>query len=306
MKILLTGASSFTGYWFARALAEAGHQVTAALRGAIPDYTNAPRATRVAQLARYATLVEHCSFGSPQFIALCKEHHFDLLCHHAARVGDYKNPNFDIAGAIAENILNLRDILAAGHFRAVLLTGTVFEADEGAGGTPLVAFSPYGISKGATAQVVRYRCHEAGIGFHKFVIPNPFGPLEEPRFCHYLMQQWRNGEIALVKTPDYVRDNIHVDLLAAAYATYAGRILNGDAPAKLNPSGYVESQGAFARRFAHEIRARSSLECRLELAVQSEFSEPLARINTDPATRYSPAWDEAAAWDSYAAYYLSP
>ena len=32
MKILFTGASSFTGMWFARALASAGHDVVATFR----------------------------------------------------------------------------------------------------------------------------------------------------------------------------------------------------------------------------------------------------------------------------------
>ena len=34
MKILFTGASSFTGYWFVKTLAEAGHEVICPLRGA--------------------------------------------------------------------------------------------------------------------------------------------------------------------------------------------------------------------------------------------------------------------------------
>ena len=33
MKILFTGGSSFTGYWFVRELAAAGHDVTAVFRG---------------------------------------------------------------------------------------------------------------------------------------------------------------------------------------------------------------------------------------------------------------------------------
>ena len=56
-----------------------------------------------------------------------------------------------------------------------MLTGSVFEQNEGAGEPPLVAFSPYGLSKGLTAEVVRHRCREFGIRYGKFVIPNPFG-----------------------------------------------------------------------------------------------------------------------------------
>ena len=33
MRILFTGASSFTGYWFVRELIAAGHEVVAACRG---------------------------------------------------------------------------------------------------------------------------------------------------------------------------------------------------------------------------------------------------------------------------------
>ena len=40
------------------------------------------------------------------------------------------------------------------------------------------------------------------------MIPNPFGPYEEPRFMAYLMKTWLKGEVARVQTPRYVRDNI--------------------------------------------------------------------------------------------------
>ena len=105
--------------------------------------------------------------------------------------------------------------------RGVVLTGSVFEADEGAGDAPLRAFSPYGVSKGLTAHVASYWCSVLDIPLGKFVIPNPFGPFEEPRFCSFLIKTWREGKPAEVRTPDYVRDNIHVDLLAKVYAAFA-------------------------------------------------------------------------------------
>ena len=99
------------------------------------------------------------------------------LCH-AARVGDYKSPDFDIVGALGENTANLRAVLEAmgrGGLRAVVLTGSVYEEGEGAGEAPLRAFSPYGLSKGLTAAIFRHRCGEAGLRLAKFVIPNPLG-----------------------------------------------------------------------------------------------------------------------------------
>lgn len=302
MRVLLTGASSFTGYWFARLLAEAGHQVVAPLRNTVAAYAEGVRGERVRRLAGFAEIVEDCAFGSPRFIDLARRG-FEVLCHHAAQVGDYRSPDFDIAAALAANTLNLRTVLAEGAFKGVVLTGSVFENGEGAGNAPLVAFSPYGLSKALTAQVMEHRCREAGVGYGKFVIPNPFGPLEEPRFCAYLVRTWRAGEVAKVNTPAYIRDNIHVRLLALAYVRYAEEVAAGRAGAKLNPSGYVEAQGVFAERFAREMRGRLGLACGLDLAHQTEFAEPVMRINTDPAALYVPGWDERAAWDEAAEGY---
>ena len=161
---------------------------------------------------------------------------------------NYKSPDFDPLRALENNTANLRNILSTFKDcggKALLLTGTVFEMDEGKGDEPLHPFSPYGLSKGLTWQIFRYFCHSTGIPIGKFVIPNPFGPWEEPRFTAYLMNTWKEGKTAKVQTPDYIRDNIHVGLLAAAYSVFAEQVvLNTVGPIKLNPSGYVETQGA--------------------------------------------------------------
>jgi len=185
-----------------------------------------------------------------------------------------------------------------------VLTGTFFEANEGAGALPLRAFSLYGLSKGLTADLVRFYCESAGVPLGKFVVPNPFGPFEEPRFPAYLLRQWQAGQDAQIRTPAYVRDNIHGDLLAGAYAAFAAKVASGSGFMRTNPSGYVETQGAFAERFAREIGARTGLDCRVVLAQQTDFPEPLVRINTDPVAL--PGWNETAAWDGIADYYSAP
>jgi nucleoside-diphosphate-sugar epimerase len=137
----------------------------------------------------------------------------------------------------------------------------------------------------------------------KFVIPNPFGPWEDPRFISYLARTWSTGQVATVRTPDYIRDNIHVSLLSAAYVEFAEHLPHAAAFTKLNPSGYVESQGAFAERVAREMRSRTSWACDLECTKQIVFDEPMERMNTDPLDWRKLGWSESAAWDELAEFY---
>jgi nucleoside-diphosphate-sugar epimerase len=160
------------------------------------------------------------------------------------------------------------------------------------------------LSKGLTWQVFRFYCEQAGLALGKFVIPNPFGPWEEPRFTAYLMKTWKERQVARVKTPDYTRDNIHVDLLTAVYVSFAGQVAaRAGGCVRINPGGYIESQGAFASRVAQQVRTRLGWPCVLELAVQEDFSEPLVRINTQPAAPLVPQWNESAAWDAFVRFY---
>jgi nucleoside-diphosphate-sugar epimerase len=303
MKLLLTGASSFTGHWFAEALLKAGHDVVAPLRGSLDSGADARRAGRLRRLTGKAELIPDCAFGSPRFMEIAGGRDFDVLCHHAAEVGNYRSPDFDIAGAVAHNTLNLRAVLegmARRGLKGVVLTGSFFEQDEGAGSQPLAAFSAYGVSKGVTADVVRHRCHEIGMRYGKFVVPHPFGPLEQPRLGAYLAKTWGAGGVAEIATPAYVRDNIHVGLVAARYARFVGETPEAPPARRSNPSGYVETQGAFVERIAREIGPRLGIECRVKLMTQKDFPEPLVRINTEPAARCEASWSEEQAWEEYA------
>src|SRR5262249_32480626 len=209
----------------------------------------------------------------------------------------------DIPAALAENTSNIRTILErmqARGLKAVVFTGSIFEALEGAGNEPMRAFSPYGLSKGLTAEVVRHWGTHSGVPFGKFLIANPFGPLEEARFCAYLINTWRAGQIAEVRTPDYLRDNIHVDLLALAYANFVKRTIETGRSDRFGPMGYVETQGAFSQRYAQAMRSRLGLDCGVKLLKQTDFSEPLARINTHPIDTPALGCSESAARDGIA------
>ncbi|HKI16303.1 MAG TPA: NAD(P)-dependent oxidoreductase [Isosphaeraceae bacterium] len=305
MKILFTGGSSFTGFWFIRELTAAGHQVTAVFRRRPEEYPDEVRRQRAVLATEACRPVHGYSFGDEKFLGLIKEDGWDILCHHGADVTNYKSPDFNTVAAFGNNIHNLPAVLetlrGAGCGR-VLLTGSVFEGGEGAGSQGLPDFSPYGLSKALTAQAFRYYCGRAGLSLGKFVIPNPFGPYEEPRFTAYLMKNWLAGATPNCSSPSYVRDNIHVSLLAKAYVQFVQE-LPASGFTRINPSGYAESQGSFTLRLAREMGPRLGLPCPVELKKQVDFPEPRIRINTDPSDADALGWDESAAWDELAHYY---
>ncbi len=305
MRILFTGASSFTGIWFVRELGKAGHGVCAVMRGTKDSY-HGIRQERLAMIPPDTNCEWEAPFGTSQFLSVIERHGpFDLFCHHAAEVANYRNDDFDASRALAANTHNVAQVLERlkrAGCRRLLLTGSVFEGGEGAGSEPLGAINPYGLSKELTARSFAFYAARAQVGLGKFVIANPVGPYEEPRFTSYLMKAWYAAEPARVATPSYVRDNIHVSLLAMAYARFAAELpVLGQR--RFCPSGYVETQGAFAQRCAREMKSRLGLACDLQLAKQSEFPEPPVRINTDPAACVPLVWREDAAWDEFAVYY---
>ena len=170
MRALLTGASSFSGYWFAAKLHAASTDVVAPLRQSLASYDGV-RSKRVHKLADVAELIPNCAFGGEAFLDLVQFRKFDVLCHHAARVTGYDSLDFDVVRAVAESTNNIRCVLEQmqnNGLKAVVFTGSVFEANEGAGSVPLRAFSPYGLSKGLTCEVVRYWCAQFEIPLRQF------------------------------------------------------------------------------------------------------------------------------------------
>jgi UDP-glucose 4-epimerase len=306
MKILFTGASSFTGMWFVRELTKAGHEVTTAFLRPLELYHEIRR-TRVNEVISYSQPFFNCPFGSDPFLKLVKEHNWDMLCHHAAEVTNYKSQDFDFVSALTTNTKNIKQILhllKENGCSKILLTGSLFEQNEGRGSDNLRAVSPYGLSKGLTAGVFEYFSSQFAMKLGKFIIPNPFGPYEEARFTTFLIRSWFDNTIPKVSFPDYIRDNIHVSLLAKAYADFVNKLNSSPGIEKYNPIGYQESQGEFTHRFSIEMKKRLSINCPFSLGIQKDFPEPKVRLNIHQLDYNKLSWNEQKSWDELAQYYL--
>ncbi len=312
IRVLFTGASSFTGAWFVTALAAAGAEVVAPCRGGGPDAAGAPdRRQRLARVAGRCRLVPDAAFGSPAFLGLVRAAGpFDLLCHHGAKAGDHRDPGLDplaAAAAPCRELAAVLEALQAGGCRAALLTGTVFEADAGAGGpTPRRAIGPYGLAKTLTWQIFRYHAEALGLPVAKFVVANPIGPLEKPGLCRGLAEAWLDGRAAVLNRPQLVRDQLQVEGLAAAYAAFALALAADPGSRQVTPSQYPERLDRFAARLAAAMGPRLGIPCRFSLAEPPEpATEPLARVGIEPLATLVPGFDAEAAWDRHAAWLLS-
>lgn len=310
MKVLLTGASSFTGYWFGSTLVTEGHSVVGTFRAAESSAYEGLRGHRVNALSDKIECAFGQDFGSAAFLDLISASKSDILALHGAEMKNYRSWDFDPIEATRLNTFNLRRVLEtfieAGGTR-VIATGSVFEPFEGIGDADQKSFNPYGLSKHLTYEIIRMECEKLGLALGKFVIPNPFGPFEEPRFLAYLNREWTAGNTPTVGTPVYIRDNIPVSLLAKCYAEFVGRGIPavGAGNERCCPSGYVEAQGAFACRVAHETNKRLGTSYKVEFANQTDFPEPLIKVNGELAMALNSDWNESKFWDDHVDFYAS-
>src|SRR5688572_22947834 len=112
MKVLFTGASSFTGFWFVRELARDGHDVVAVFRREADAYAEPLRRARIGKVREVCRTVHGLSFGDDAFLDLIqREGKWDALCHHAADVTDYKSPTFDTVQALRNNTHDVAAVL---------------------------------------------------------------------------------------------------------------------------------------------------------------------------------------------------
>jgi nucleoside-diphosphate-sugar epimerase len=299
VRVLLTGVSSFTGLWFARALRAAGCEVVAPLQTAA--YGDPLRHVRIEEAARVAEIVPATPFGSDAFLRLL-ERGFDVLCHHGEKTANPRSLEFDVQRAVAAATFNAAATLETawrGGVKRLVFTGSVFEEGEGRGTEPLVAFGPYGLFRTLATRALKVEADNARLEMVKFVAPHPFGPYEVQTLQRQAMTRWRDGQPVRISHPFYGRDHAPVDLLAKVYA----RAATGALGAHVAPSVYPDRSGDFFERMAAEVRARTGWVCGLVLAESQQPGEPLERYNLERVRPADYGWSESGFWDAYAAYY---
>lgn len=303
--ILLTGASAFSGLWIAEALAADGHHVLAPLFRGQDAYAGIRR-ERVNRLGQIAEVVFAAPVATPRFYDLIGSRRPSVMAHHAAQISNYRELDYDPVDGLVRNVEGMRDViqaLSSSGAVAIITTGTTFELGEG-GADPLdLAVTRYGLSQSLTREMWRHETRWAGLAHARFVIPAPFGVLEEGRFAWSLFQNWLSDRPGVVRAPALIRDNVPAPLLGMAYSRLVDRLLEGGpSDTTARPSGIVGTQADYARTVARQVEARLNRKCSVELSAPPYAAEPGVRINSE--TCIPEGWDDGPFWDSYVQYYV--
>jgi UDP-glucose 4-epimerase len=302
-KILLTGVSSFTGYWFAKTLSECGYQVHCPLPSCEDSYDGIKK-NRLESLSNLVRLVYSCSFGSHQFFDLL-ENKYDILCHHASFVKNYQSKNFELTEAISQNTSSAERVLeklASTGCGGIIWSSSVFEDfihENEIATNPRPNWYRYALSKKLSGFILENLSLDFGLNFSKFVITNPFGPLEDRKFNRLILEAAKSKVDFEVRTPNYIRDMIHVRHLALAYKCIVDRIIENQICYEMRPYEYTGNLYYLADYFMQQIKLKINTPSTVIHNNTIHSEEPLVLINDQHISKIIEAYDPVACWEEY-------
>ena len=230
MKFLITGGAGFVGSHVADGLLDAGHEVHV-----VDDLSSGARENVPGGAALHVCDIRDRD-GLAKVFADARP---DRVCHQAAQMSvsrSVREPVFD-----AEvNVIGLLNVCELAREHGVdrvsfastggALYGDVTEpADED---HPLLPIAPYGITKKAGEDYLRFYAHQYGLTCVALRYSNVYGPRQNPHgeagvVAIFSKRLLRGEPITVNGDGKYVRDYVHVSDVAAANVA----ALTGDVPA---------------------------------------------------------------------------
>ena len=303
MKILFTGISSFTGFWIANYFASKGYTIDAVLTKKNITQYDSLRIERLTRLSDNINLIFDCRFGDNKFISLIKSNQYDIIIHHASNVKDYSSNSFDWQLAINENTNNIEIVIkeiSANSNAIFSYSSTVFEKGGISKDDPI---NKYAFSKKLSNEIIKYFCFKYGIKFTQIFISNPFGPFEDFKLNHHILTSWKSCLDFVIKTPEYIRDFIPVDLLAISYFEHIISLqITNNLIHSYSPSGYQMKIVDYVFFLSNKLKQHSGDEKNYKTENQINFSEPIKLVN-ETNVLSNKTWNEKEFWFKYFNYY---
>ena len=307
-RILLTGVSSFTGFWFARRLVESGFSVSCPLPNIKKSYEGIKK-TRLDTLPETVELFYNVPFGSVEFINLL-DGNFDKLCLHGAFVKGYQNNEFTFGKAVGQNLNEIDRVFEKAKqngCHGVIWTSSIFEdavnTDEEFLKGSAFPWLKYALSKKISYLSAREIALNSGLSFVRYVIPNPFGPYEDKKLTFHIIKSLHLGNDVSLKTPYYIRDMIHIEHLASDYVRAIQSLDDLCDCSTVRPSEYSLSIIEFATILCDEYNKRFGTNHKVLKSEQDNYREPESMINNQNVRLSLPDYDDAKCWDRLFEYY---
>lgn len=278
MKILFLGSSSFTGFHFVNNLSKnINHEIYCLFTKKKNAY-NSIRKNRINILSKKKNLkfFYQIEFGDLKFIKLIKKEKFDALCLHHAETNNYNDDKkFNFKKSIKKNTKNINKVFRNLDKKTfILISNTIFQKIKSKKYNDI---NNYGRSKSITYKILKKACNKFKLKFKSIYITNPWGIYEEKKLNYYLIKCWIKGEEAIVKFPNYIRDNIFIDKLTNQYI----KILYSKSN-KIDyfPSGYCSTNEEFIKALKKKFEKFFNIRANVKFIYNSKHSQPKIRINS--------------------------
>ena len=276
MNILLTGINSFTGIMLARELLKKGNKVIALSSGNLNRLNST-------QKKEILDLYENKSFFlilgnyeiDNKFIFKNFKEDIHAFIIHGFKAFDYKNLELNSFSLAKDSLFWLEAlpaILKERSCKLVAYTGTYFENFS-----PELQ-TPYSIAKSMGWLYLKKLFCEFRL--LKYLLPNPYGPLESHKFTASILKKWINKEVLELQYPYLVRDNIPAEFLIHNYVKNI--LLMAKTSSKnikeYSPSYIVESNLELALRLSNYLN-KFGFECKMNLS-ENNLSNVVSGIHS--------------------------
>ncbi|MDX1919127.1 MAG: NAD-dependent epimerase/dehydratase family protein [Candidatus Caenarcaniphilales bacterium] len=252
-SVLLTGLTSFTGAYIARALLDGGYKVVCPLRAKKESYDGIKK--HRLELALKAKIIDSVDISSSQIVDLCVEIKPQVFINHGGYIENYRSDDFNVLKHLETNLQQVQPLiktLKENGCKLFIHSGSAFEPGEEYSKYGLV---PYGVAKKMVWDLTLFWCHKYSLPAIKVVIPNPYGELEnEDRLLPVFSKKIKKGEEVQLREAEVVRNNIKAKDLAQYYLDAVQTpISSNDASGgffslEMKPLGFRETQKQFVFR----------------------------------------------------------
>jgi len=276
-KILFTGLSSFTGFYFINQLSNnKNNKIFCILSKNKKDYDFFKK-KRISLISKKknVNLIFNVKFGDKKFINLLSKEKFNFLCFHHAYTKNYNNDKkFNFKKSLKENLNNVDELFKYINKKSkIIITNTIFQKIPKKN---YKSINNYGVSKELTYEKLKKLCNFHKIKYKSFFITNPWGIYEEKKLHYYLIENWLKNKEVIIKFPNYIRDNIHIEKLSKEYQ----KVINSKSEKKeYFPSGYCSSNKVFIEALRKEFEKYFNVKTKVKYLKRIKGDQPIIRVN---------------------------